>query len=68
MAAKGYPREPAANVNGLTFHRISHPGFMPTPKNPADSLDDFIGCATSKDVDGGHIQREGALRTFLARP
>jgi len=38
-AAKGYAREPAANVNGLTFRRISDPGFEPNTESPAASLD-----------------------------
>jgi len=43
VAAKGYARRRAANVNGLTFRRISDPGFVPTPKSPAASFDDLVG-------------------------
>jgi hypothetical protein len=43
VTAKGYARRRTANVNGLTFRRISDPGFVPTPKSPAASFDDLVG-------------------------
>ena len=52
VTAKGYAREPAANVNGLTFRRISDPGFVSNPKSPAASFDDFVGRGDQRRRNG----------------
>ena len=69
-AARGYAREPAANVNGLTFRRISDPGFAPNPKSPVASFDDFVGGGDQRRRNGeaegfGGLQIDDQLETRL---
>jgi hypothetical protein len=54
VAAKGYARRRAANVNGLTFRRISDPDFVPDTESPAASLDDFVGRGGIVKFTSGH--------------
>ena len=66
--SKGYAREPAANVNGLTFRRISDPGFAPNPKSPVASFDDFVGRGDQRRRNGeaegfGGLQIDDQLET-----